>query len=204
MEGRRARRRSRADLESMDSEDTLPPQEVLAPHKRRVQDPTMDPRIATVERPRTRGSTQLATQKLPAAGLTREEMRAHAGKATPGARSTEKQMLAISTREAGLGTVLDVDNAAFEYRSREPARAIQDQVSGDSTASEESIETPYEEQPRYLLSDGSTRSNEELESRCAAALGADQSVPKQKQTGERARCAMRGRNEARATTMQRR
>ena len=45
MEGRRARRRSRADLESTatDSEDSLPPQEVLAPHKRRVQDPGMDP-----------------------------------------------------------------------------------------------------------------------------------------------------------------
>ena len=188
MEGRRARRRSRADLESTDSEDSLPPQGVLAPHKRRVRDPAMDPRIATVERPRTRGSTQLATQKSLGAGLTREEVRTHAGKVTPGARSTEKQMLAISTREAGLEAVLDVDNNAFERRSRDPMRAIQDEdtASGDSTASEESIETPYEEQPRYVLSDGSTRTNEELGSRCAAALGADQSVPKQRQTGERA------------------
>ena len=134
----------------------------------------MDPRIATIERPRTRGSTQLATQKLPGADLTREEMRTYTGKVTPGARSTEKQMLAISTREVGLGTVLDVDNAAFERRSRDPTRATQDEdtASGHSTASDGSMRTNSED--------------EELGSRCAAALGADKSVPKQKQTSGRA------------------
>ena len=133
----------------------------------------------------------------------------HVGKVTPGARSTEKQMLAISTREVGLGAVLDVDNAAFERRSREPSRAIKDEdtASGDSTVSEESIETPYEEQPRYVLSDESTRTNEELGSRCAAALGADRSVPKQRQTGERAQNPARhakekwGKSDYQATTM---
>ena len=118
------------------------------PRERQAQFPVMDPRVTTIERPRTRATAPLVAEKQPGALLNRKAVR-HLVKGPNGTRQTrrtELELLVASAWEAGFGQVLGAEHSVPNSGPPESAssgydtaskRERHESISHDSSCSQE-------------------------------------------------------------------
>ena len=124
MRREKSRKKSETDPVSLQATESSSSGEATRPRKRQTQVSTQEPPSTTVERPRTRATTQLMAAKQPGTSLTRKEVRRQAtiqsGVHHP-RRRTEAELLVAAAQEAGYGAVIAAEQSLPTHEQPEPA-----------------------------------------------------------------------------------